>query len=133
MSGGSGDARSLPSEESMSARKRARAHCLSVLNSTTITCCQSEALIQWAQSLRGKGIVLPHYRLSAAAASIRSVSPHAKSRGSWLPHLSRAWTVLQRLELLAAGESVLDTLPTGVVFLMAGGRAIYWNRAADEI
>jgi DNA-binding CsgD family transcriptional regulator len=50
-----------------------------------------------------------------------------------LPHLSRAWSVLQRLELLAAGESILDTLPLGVVFLAAGGIAIYCNHAADEI
>jgi DNA-binding CsgD family transcriptional regulator len=49
-----------------------------------------------------------------------------------LPHLSRAWIVLQRLELLGAGESVLDMLPMGVVFLKAGV-AIYWNHAADEI
>ena len=50
-----------------------------------------------------------------------------------LPHLGRAWTVLQRLELLSAGESVLDTLPLGVVYLKADASAIYWNRAADEI
>ena len=50
-----------------------------------------------------------------------------------LPHVSRAWTVRQRLELLSAGESVLDTLPMGVVFLKAGGTAIYWNHAADAI
>ena len=50
-----------------------------------------------------------------------------------LPHLGRAWTVLQRLELLSAGESVLDTLPLGVVYLKADARAIYWNREADEI
>jgi DNA-binding CsgD family transcriptional regulator len=49
------------------------------------------------------------------------------------PYLSRAWIVLQRLGLLAAGESVLDTLPLGVVFLMTGGRAIYWNHAADQV
>jgi DNA-binding CsgD family transcriptional regulator len=50
-----------------------------------------------------------------------------------VPHLRRAWTVLERLELLGAGESVLDTLSLGVVFLRAGGTAIYSNRAADEI
>jgi len=50
-----------------------------------------------------------------------------------LPHLSRAWTIQERADLLAAGESVLDTLRLGVVFLKAGGRAIYWNHAADEI
>jgi DNA-binding CsgD family transcriptional regulator len=50
-----------------------------------------------------------------------------------LPHLMRAWTVFQRLELLTAGESVLDTLPVGVLFIESSGNAIYWNRAADEI
>jgi len=50
-----------------------------------------------------------------------------------LPHLSRAWHIHQRLHLLAAGESVLDTLPLGVVFLAAGGRAVYSNRAAEEM
>ena len=50
-----------------------------------------------------------------------------------LPHLSRAWHIHQRLHLLAAGESVLDTLPIGVVFLAADGRAIYSNRAAEEM
>jgi DNA-binding CsgD family transcriptional regulator/PAS domain-containing protein len=50
-----------------------------------------------------------------------------------LPHLARAWTIVKRLELLSAGESVLDTLPLGVVFLASGGAAIYWNRAAEEI
>jgi DNA-binding CsgD family transcriptional regulator/PAS domain-containing protein len=50
-----------------------------------------------------------------------------------VPHLSRAWTVLKRLDLLAAGESILDTLPVGVIFLTAGGVAIYCNLAAEEI
>jgi DNA-binding CsgD family transcriptional regulator/PAS domain-containing protein len=50
-----------------------------------------------------------------------------------LPHLTLAWAVQQRLELLSAGESVLDTLPLGVVYLSAASRAIYWNRAADRI
>ncbi len=50
-----------------------------------------------------------------------------------LPHLCRAWNIHQHLNLLAAGESVMDTLPLGVVFLSAGGAAIYWNRVAEEI
>lgn len=50
-----------------------------------------------------------------------------------LPYLTRAWILLERLQLLAAGESVVDTLPLGVVFLVAGGRAAYWNHAADDI
>ena len=50
-----------------------------------------------------------------------------------LPHLNRAWEVGKRLDLLAAGESVLEALPTGVVFFAAGGRAVYWNRAAEAV
>ncbi len=50
-----------------------------------------------------------------------------------LPHLARAWTIQERLHLLSAGESVLDTLPVGVVFLAAGGSAVYWNRAAEDM
>jgi DNA-binding CsgD family transcriptional regulator len=50
-----------------------------------------------------------------------------------MPHLRRAWTVLQRLDLLAAGESILDTLPLGVVFFAAGGVPIYWNHSAEDI
>lgn len=50
-----------------------------------------------------------------------------------LPHLASAWTVFEKLELLAAGEFVLDGLPMGIVFLGAGGVAIYLNRSAEEI
>ena len=50
-----------------------------------------------------------------------------------LPHLCRAWSIHQHLNLLAAGESVMDTLPLGVVFLSGGGMAIYWNRVAEEM
>lgn len=50
-----------------------------------------------------------------------------------LPHLRRAWTIAERLDLLAAGESVLDTVPLGAVFLASDGAAIYCNRAAEEI
>lgn len=50
-----------------------------------------------------------------------------------LPYLTRAWALFERLQLLAAGESVVDTLPLGVVFLLSGGRATYWNQAADDI
>jgi DNA-binding CsgD family transcriptional regulator len=50
-----------------------------------------------------------------------------------LPHVRRAWAIVQRLELLAAGESALDTLPLGAVFLSSGRAAIYCNRAAEEI
>jgi DNA-binding CsgD family transcriptional regulator len=50
-----------------------------------------------------------------------------------VPHVRRAWTIAERLELLAAGQSVLDTLPLGAVFLGSGGAAIYCNRVAEEI
>ena len=50
-----------------------------------------------------------------------------------LPHLARAWTVCEKLELLAGSESVLDKLSAGIVFLAAGGLAIYCNDAAEEI
>lgn len=50
-----------------------------------------------------------------------------------LPHLTRAWAVHEKLDLLAAGESVLDGLPMGIVFLGPGGAAIYSNRCAEEI
>ncbi len=48
------------------------------------------------------------------------------------PSLSRAWITYRRLEILTAGETVLDTLAWGVVFLDSGGRVIYSNRAAEE-
>lgn len=49
------------------------------------------------------------------------------------PHLNRAWRFVQRLELLAAAESVLDESPQGIVFLSTGGAAISWNRLAGEV
>jgi DNA-binding CsgD family transcriptional regulator len=50
-----------------------------------------------------------------------------------LPHLARAWTVHEKLELLAAGESIVDRLSLGIVFLKPGGVAVYSNRFAEEI
>lgn len=50
-----------------------------------------------------------------------------------LPHLSRAWIIAKRLDQLAAGESVLDTLPLGAMFLAEGGFVVYSNRASEEI
>ena len=50
-----------------------------------------------------------------------------------LPHLSRAWSIQQRLGMLSAGEAVLDTLPLGIVFLSGEAAAVYCNRAAEEI
>jgi len=50
-----------------------------------------------------------------------------------MPHLTRAWAVHQRLGILAAGESILDTLPLGILFLASNGAAVYCNCAAEEI
>ena len=50
-----------------------------------------------------------------------------------LPYLARAWTVHEKLEQLAAGESVLGGLPVGIVFLGPAGAVIYSNRCADVI
>ena len=50
-----------------------------------------------------------------------------------MPHLTRAWAIHQRLGILAAGESVLDTLPLGILFLASNGAAVYCNCAAEEI
>ena len=59
--------------------------------------------------------------------------PERQSAKFLLPHVQRAWAVRERMDRLAAGESVLDTLPVGVMFISAAGTAIYWNRAADAI
>jgi DNA-binding CsgD family transcriptional regulator len=50
-----------------------------------------------------------------------------------LPYLSQAWTIYERLEVLAAGEAVLDKLPLGVIFVRDGGVTVCCNRCADEI
>jgi DNA-binding CsgD family transcriptional regulator len=50
-----------------------------------------------------------------------------------LPHLARAWTIHQRLDVLAAGERVLDSLPYGVVFLAADCSLVYCNHSAEQI
>lgn len=50
-----------------------------------------------------------------------------------IPHVNRAWTVHQRLGVLSAGESVLDALPLGILFLAPNGSAVYCNSTAEEI
>jgi DNA-binding CsgD family transcriptional regulator len=50
-----------------------------------------------------------------------------------LPHLQRAWTVYQRLQLLSAGETAMDAVSLGIVFAAGDGTAIYCNRAAEEM
>jgi len=48
-----------------------------------------------------------------------------------LPHLSRAWTIYQRLDMLRAGQSVLDALSYGVAFLTSTRSVVYCNRWAE--
>jgi DNA-binding CsgD family transcriptional regulator len=50
-----------------------------------------------------------------------------------LRHLRRAWTIQQHLEILIAGETVLDGLPLGAMFLAGDGSVLYSNRAAEKI
>jgi DNA-binding CsgD family transcriptional regulator len=50
-----------------------------------------------------------------------------------LPHLQRAWALYRRLHFLSAGESVMDSLSQGIVFLADSGTVIYCNRAAETI
>lgn len=71
--------------------------------------------------------------LSVQRRSLPFTEPEREVSRFLLPHLSRAWTVQQRLELLSASEAVMDTLPLGIVFLASNGAAVYWNRTADEI
>lgn len=71
--------------------------------------------------------------LSSLRTRIPFGEPERKVARFLLPHLSRAWSISQRLGLLAAAESVVDGLPQGVAFFAATGKAVYWNRAADEI
>jgi DNA-binding CsgD family transcriptional regulator len=49
-----------------------------------------------------------------------------------LPHLARAWAIYQRLDVLAAGDRVLDTLPYGLVFLAADCSVVHCNRTAEQ-
>jgi DNA-binding CsgD family transcriptional regulator len=86
----------------------------------------------------GVGIVVSRegtrvHNLSAQRLKRQFGDPEREIARFLLPHLSRAWTLHQRLDLLSAGESVLNTLPLGVVFLAAGGTAIYSNHAAEEM
>ena len=49
------------------------------------------------------------------------------------PHLSRAWTIAKHLDTIEAGESALDSLPVGAVFVASNGNILYCNRTAGEI
>jgi DNA-binding CsgD family transcriptional regulator/PAS domain-containing protein len=50
-----------------------------------------------------------------------------------LPHVTRAATARERLDVLVAGEAMLDTLVFGVVLLARDKRVVFVNRAAEEI
>ncbi len=50
-----------------------------------------------------------------------------------LPHLGRAASIQERLDLMAAEETVLDSLSYGVVFLSHRGRIVFANRVAETI
>jgi DNA-binding CsgD family transcriptional regulator/PAS domain-containing protein len=48
-------------------------------------------------------------------------------------HLGRAFVLQERLQVLEAGEEVLNTLGLGILLLTADGCVVFSNRAADEI
>jgi DNA-binding CsgD family transcriptional regulator len=50
-----------------------------------------------------------------------------------LPFLARAWSVYKRLDVLAAGEQVLDGLSYGVLFLALNESVVYCNRVARHL
>ena len=50
-----------------------------------------------------------------------------------LPHLARAIAIQERLQLLDAGERVLDALDVGILFLTGAGEVIRGNRPAEQV
>jgi DNA-binding CsgD family transcriptional regulator/PAS domain-containing protein len=48
-------------------------------------------------------------------------------------HLGRAFTLQDRLQVLEAGEEVLNTLGLGIILLTADGSVTFSNRGAEEI
>ncbi len=50
-----------------------------------------------------------------------------------LPHVTRAFQILERLHVLKASEDVIGSLPFGVAFLTNSGHVVYSNRAAEQI
>jgi len=50
-----------------------------------------------------------------------------------LPHVTRAFQILERLHVLKASEDVIGSLPFGVAFLTNSGYVVYSNRAAEQI
>jgi DNA-binding CsgD family transcriptional regulator len=50
-----------------------------------------------------------------------------------LPHLARAFVTQERLAALEGGERALNALSLGVVLLASDARAVFSNRAADDL
>jgi DNA-binding CsgD family transcriptional regulator/PAS domain-containing protein len=50
-----------------------------------------------------------------------------------LSHLGRAYRLHERLHVLESGEAVLNGLNLGIILLSGDGRAVFTNRAADEM
>ena len=50
-----------------------------------------------------------------------------------LPHVTRAFQILERLHVLKASEDVIGSLPFGVAFLTNTGSVVHANRAAEQI
>jgi DNA-binding CsgD family transcriptional regulator len=59
--------------------------------------------------------------------------PDCQSAQYLLPHMERANAIQQKLGILQAGEILLNSIELGVVFLTAGGKAIFTNHAAETI
>jgi DNA-binding CsgD family transcriptional regulator len=53
--------------------------------------------------------------------------------GALLPHVARAQAVQERVQLLEAGETVLNALNVGVLLLATDRRVVFRNRTADSI
>ncbi len=56
-----------------------------------------------------------------------------KALETLLPHVMRAQAVAKQLQVLHAGESLLDTLDVGIVFITAAASVTHCNRAAERI
>ena len=52
---------------------------------------------------------------------------------SLIPHVTRAFTLQQKLWIFQAGEIVVDSIALGVVLFTANERAVYANRTAESI
>jgi len=77
-----------------------------------------------------EALVLTAMRAEQAKAFDTSYS---KAIQELLGHLSRAFTLQERLQILEAGESALNDLSLGIILLDADGNAVFSNRAAEEM